>query len=169
MNKFKICMLGSYGVGKTSLVRRYVSGTFSERYLSTIGVKIDRKEIEVDGDPISLVLWDLHGHDEFQPVQASYLRGAAGYILVADGTRPQTLELLFSLSEFAKSVIGDVPFEVVINKADLRQWWNIADEIKEKFSSNGWTLHELSAKEGQGVDKLFEDLGRKILEKSKNS
>ena len=61
----KICMLGAFAVGKTSLVKQYVSGIFSEKYHTTVGVKIDKKMVEVDGQSMTLILWDLHGEDEF--------------------------------------------------------------------------------------------------------
>ena len=83
----KICMLGAFAVGKTSLVQRFVKSLFSDRYLTTVGVKIDKKIVTVGDTEVSLVLWDLAGEDEFQSVQTSYLRGASGYLLVIDGTR----------------------------------------------------------------------------------
>src|SRR4026209_2201357 len=93
----KICMLGGFGVGKTSLVSRFVTSIFSDTYLTTIGVKIDKKTFAVDAHEMTLMLWDIYGQDEFQTVRDSYLRGASGYLLVADGTRyatPETAPLL---------------------------------------------------------------------------
>src|ERR1700675_4666549 len=86
----KVCMIGSFSVGKTSLIQRFVSSIFSDRYLTTVGVKIDKKVVRVDGEDVTLVLWDLYGEDEFQKMRMSYLRGASGYLLVADGTRRAT-------------------------------------------------------------------------------
>ena len=87
----KICMLGGYAVGKTSLVSRYVSSMFSEKYMTTIGVKIDKKGVDTEKDRVELVIWDIYGQDDFQKVRMSYLRGASGYLLVLDGTRGGTL------------------------------------------------------------------------------
>lgn len=84
----KVCMLGAFAVGKTSLVERYVKSIFSEKYQTTVGVKIDKREVLVGATTVKLVLWDLHGEDRFQAVQASYLRGASGVLLVVDPTRP---------------------------------------------------------------------------------
>lgn len=94
----KIVMLGSFAVGKTSLVARYVRSIFSEKYLTTIGVKVDKKEVALgDGLPtVLLLLWDIYGDDEFQAIRPSLLRGASGYFLVADGTRPSSLERAFA-------------------------------------------------------------------------
>ena len=90
--KKKICLIGAFAVGKTSLVRQYVYSLFSEKYLSTVGVKIDKKLLVMDGRELELIIWDLHGEDDFQSVRMSYLRGASGCIYVVDGTRRVTLE-----------------------------------------------------------------------------
>ena len=75
----KICMLGGFGVGKTSLVSRFVSGIFSDTYLTTVGVKIDKKKVALDSGEMTLMLWDIYGQDELQTVRDSYLRGATRY------------------------------------------------------------------------------------------
>ena len=80
MIRKKICMIGAFAVGKTSLVRRFVQSIFDEKYLTTVGVKIDKKVVEVDGRQIMLMLWDLEGQDVYHSVRTSYLRGAAGYL-----------------------------------------------------------------------------------------
>ena len=97
----KICMMGAPGVGKTSLVRRFVDSVFSDKYLSTIGVKIDRKTVQLPDATLNLMLWDLQGEDQYQWVRMQYLRGASGYILVADGTRANTFEVALGLQENA--------------------------------------------------------------------
>ena len=94
MMQKKVCMVGLFGTGKTSLVQRFVHSRFSERYLSTVGVKIDRKEVEVDGAAVTLLLWDLSGRDGFEDITPSYLRGSHGILYVADGTRRETWEQL---------------------------------------------------------------------------
>ena len=83
----KVCMVGVYGTGKTSLVRQFVHAKFSEKYLSTVGVKIDRKPVRAADQDVNLLLWDLEGRDEVQDINTSYLRGAAGIFYVVDGTR----------------------------------------------------------------------------------
>jgi len=92
----KICMLGGFSVGKTSLVKRYVESVFSETYLTTVGVKIDKKTVDLSDRIVNLILWDLAGEDDISSLRMSYLRGSAGYVLVADGTRPSTLEVALS-------------------------------------------------------------------------
>ncbi len=161
MIRKKICMLGAYAVGKTSLVRRFVEDTFSDRYQTTIGVKIVKKQLELDGRRVTLLLWDLHGDDEFQAVQTSYLRGAAGYFLVADGTRAETLERIQRLHAKAGEALGDVPFLLLVNKADLKDQWELSRPLTEEFP--GWTVLETSAKTGAGVEEAFLELARRAV------
>ena len=84
----KVCLLGGFAVGKTSLVSRFVTSIFSEKYLTTVGVKVDKKLVSVNGQDVTLMLWDIYGEDEFQTVQPSYLRGASGYLV-----RPRFFDL----------------------------------------------------------------------------
>jgi small GTP-binding protein len=158
----KICMLGATGVGKTSLVSRFVLSMFSDTYLTTIGVKVDKKTLSVDGADITLMLWDIYGEDEFQTVRTSYLRGAAGYILVADGTRQRTLDTARELQSKAMAVVGNVPFVLVLNKADLAGEWRVDDRALWKMAEDGWTLVKTSAKTGAGVEEAFLKLTTKV-------
>jgi small GTP-binding protein len=158
----KICMLGATGVGKTSLVSRFVLSMFSDTYLTTIGVKVDKKTVSVGGADITLMLWDIYGEDEFQTVRTSYLRGAAGYILVADGTRQRTLDTARELQSRAMSVVGNVPFVLVLNKADLGGEWRVDDRALWKMAEDGWTLVKTSAKTGAGVEEAFLKLTTKV-------
>ena len=85
----KICMLGTLAVGKTSLVRRFIEGIYSESYQTSIGVKVDKKSVREAGQEVKLVLWDIFGEDRFQKVQASYWRGMFGYLLGSRRHAPQ--------------------------------------------------------------------------------
>src|SRR5580765_6356878 len=110
-------MLGGFGVGKTSLVSRFVHSIFSDTYLTTIGVKIDKKTVDVDAERVDMVVWDIHGEDEFQKVRMSYLRGASGYLLVVDGTRRASLDVALGLHANAREMLGQVPAILAINKS----------------------------------------------------
>ena len=158
----KICMLGGFGVGKTSLVSRFVTSIFSDTYLTTIGVKIDRKSIAVDAHEMTLMLWDIYGQDEFQTVRDSYLRGASGYLLVADGTRHATLETAAALQQKAESVIGRVPFLLLLNKADLIGEWQVDEQALVKLVDRGWSVIKTSAKTGDGVEGAFTMLASRM-------
>jgi small GTP-binding protein len=160
----KICMLGSFAVGKTSLVSQFVSSIFSDKYLSTVGVKVDRKSVSVKGQDVTLMLWDLYGEDGFQRIQKSYLRGASGYLLVADGTRFQTLAAVRDLQKMAEGVVGPVPFVLALNKADLASEWQIDQRALIEIGEAGWPIFRTSAKTGLGVQEAFERLTSAMLQ-----
>lgn len=159
----KICMMGAPGVGKTSLVRRFVDSVFSEKYLSTIGVKIDKKSVAVEDTTLNLMLWDLQGEERYQWVRLQYLRGASGYILVADGTRPDTLEIALGLQENAAGRAEQLPFILCLNKADLWGQWGITATQQEWLKEKGWTVVQTSAKSGDSVEEAFQSLARQII------
>ncbi|MBT3206838.1 MAG: GTP-binding protein [Bacteroidetes bacterium] len=163
MVKKKICMIGAYAVGKTSLVQRFVKSIFSEKYLTTIGVKIDKKSLNIDGTKLDLILWDIHGEDDYQKVQSSYLVGSAGYFLVIDGTRKNTLEVAEYLNQMINITVGKIPFYLLINKVDMKDEWEIDDNIIEKIKQKGWKYYFTSAKTGEAVELAFLELSRDIL------
>jgi len=159
----KICMLGAFAVGKTSLVSRYVSSLFSEKYLTTVGVKVDKKQMTVDGRDVTLMLWDLYGQDDYQNVQASQLRGMSGYLLVVDGTRSATLEIARQLQQKASATVSGVPFILLLNKVDLASQWEIDETAFFKLVEQGWRVIRTSAKTGEGVDEAFYQLTKAML------
>jgi small GTP-binding protein len=159
----KICMLGSFAVGKTSLIRRFVESLYSDAYHTTVGVKVDKKVIRHNNSDITLVLWDLYGEDEFQKMRWSYLRGAAGYLLVADGTRRNTLEKAFQLQQRVREELGEIPFIFVINKADLVEDWELDPAMESQLTARNWTILRSSAKTGENVEEAFSQLTRKML------
>lgn len=158
----KVCMVGLYGTGKTSLVQRFVHSMFSERYLSTVGVKIDRKPVEIDGASLTLVLWDLAGRDGHEDITTSYLRGAHAVLYVADGTRRETCDQLPELRALAREAAGDVPGVLALNKADLKEGW-VLDRRDEEALARDWDMVRTSAKTGDGVEEVFRRLGRGTL------
>jgi small GTP-binding protein len=154
----KICMLGAFSVGKTSLVRRFVESIFSEAYLTTVGVKIDKKTVQLADRPVALILWDLAGEDEASSLRMSYLRGAAGYVLVADGTRPSTLDVALTLRQRVEAECGALPFELLLNKSDLVDQWAVGAPAIEELRQEGWSVRPSSARTGEGVEDAFRDL-----------
>jgi small GTP-binding protein len=159
----KICMVGSYGVGKTSLVRRFVESIFDERYLTNIGVKIDKKEVALRDTLLTMVIWDLAGEDEMTQVRPSHLRGAAGYILVADGCRPASLDKAADLHHQLQETLPDVPFVLALNKVDLIENWAVPPQRQDELRNRGWDIFETSAKTGSGVENVFQTLANKML------
>ena len=158
----KICMLGAFSVGKTSLVKRFVESVFSETYLTTVGVKIDKKTVELSNRIVNLILWDLAGEDDISSLRTSYVRGSAGYLLVADGTRPSTLEVALSLRQRVEVEFGPLPFVQLLNKNDLREEWAIRDEEVEGLRRDGWWVRPTSARTGEGVDDAFGTLADRV-------
>jgi small GTP-binding protein len=118
-------------------------------------VKIDKKVIHADSTTMNLMLWDLAGEDEFQTVRDSYLRGASGYMLVADGTRYATLDTVVTLQQRAEAVVGQVPFLLLMNKADLDREWQVDERALVKLAERGWPIVKTSAKTGAGVEDAF--------------
>ncbi|MBK8277628.1 MAG: GTP-binding protein [Nitrospira sp.] len=163
MMQKKVCMLGGFAVGKTSLVRRFVTNVFSEHYQTTIGVTVEKKTVTVDHQDVMLMLWDLYGEDEFQHVRESYLRGSSGYIMVIDGTRKATLDTARLLQQTVVRTVGPLPFVAIINKSDLRSEWEIDQPVIEQLREQGWPVFLESAKLGQGVDELFGRLAAMLL------
>jgi small GTP-binding protein len=156
-------MLGSSAVGKTSLVRRFVHSVFSERYLTTMGVKIDRKPVRVDDCEVNLVLWDIHGSDEFARMFSTYLRGAAGALLVADGTRAATIATALETGQRLVSVVGEVPMVLVLIELGLTDEWEVDRRQTSSLRQQGWEVIETSAKLGTGVEDAFTGLARSML------
>ena len=159
----KVCMVGAFATGKTSLVSRFVKGIYSDRYQTTIGVKIDKKLVETQGQTVNMMLWDIYGEDEFQNVRMSYLRGSAAYLLVVDGTRRASLETALNLKAKVAENIGDIPFILVINKCDLASEWEITEMDIAELQGRGIELVRTSAKTNLAVEDCFLRLATKMI------
>ncbi len=155
--------MGAFAVGKTSLVERFVKSIFCDKYHTTIGVKIDQKDIKIDENLIRLIIWDINGEDNYQHVKTSYLKGMSGYFLVADGTRKATLETVKDLQHLAATTTGNQNFTLLINKSDLTKTWEIDESLIEEFREKGWNILLTSAKNGENVEEAFTDLTTRIL------
>jgi small GTP-binding protein len=160
----KICMLGTFAVGKTSLVQRFVQSIYSDKYHTTVGVKIDKKQVQAGGQDVTLLLWDIEGAETAHELRKSYLRGAAGYLLVADGTRQDTLYRALEIQARAAETIGQVPYIFLLNKADLYDQWSIDQRETDALKEKGWQIIETSAKTGAGVEEAFLTLAQKMME-----
>ena len=160
MIRKKICMIGAFATGKTSLVARFVTSLFSDKYITTVGVKVDKRVVATAGGDMTLILWDLHGEDELQKIRTSYLRGSAGILLIVDTTRKATLRKAVELQRQAQDTLGNVPFVTALNKVDLVDEWDMPDDELAQLVSSGWTMLPTSAKTGEGVEDLFNALCR---------
>jgi small GTP-binding protein len=152
----KICLIGDFSVGKTSLVRRFVEGRFEDKYLSTIGVKISRKTINRETHQLNLILWDLAGGEGESAYPDSYLRGAAGALVVFDLSRPKTLE---SLQSYQHQILEENKGAVVVvlgNKADLLEGTPGDNPLLQALEEKIPEPHLLtSAKTGENVEAAF--------------
>lgn len=164
----KICLLGDFAVGKTSLVRRFVEGIFDDRYLSTIGVKVDRKTVQLQhnsqNNELTMLIWDLVGGEKFDRVISNYYRGAAGALLVGDLTRPETIKYLRGSARDFWSVNPHTPLIMVGNKIDLVEQPGLIIEDLTAIAAEchaPWFLS--SAKTGENVETLFQTLGQRML------
>ncbi|MGD1901885.1 MAG: Rab family GTPase [Geitlerinemataceae cyanobacterium] len=168
----KITMVGDFSVGKTSLIRRYVEGKFDDRYLSTVGVKISRRSLEVaapdGGDPqaMQLIVWDLEGQTKFKAIAPSYLQGSKGTIIVADLSRPETIENIEGHIALYRSVSKDGAISVALNKADLVEAGRsqmLLGEVRDRHKDEILHAYTTSAKSGANVESLFLELAAATL------
>lgn len=156
----KIAMLGAFGVGKTSLVRKFVSNEFAETYVSTLGVRIEKHSLQLTEANIELLIWDVAGDDEFARLRVSYLRGASGLLYVADGTRTWTVDKLVELRTKAEETLKDVPWKALINKSDLP----VDPTLDAALQSHGLeNAVRTSAKTGNNVAEAFAALTQEML------
>ena len=164
----KVCLLGDFAVGKTSLVRRFVYDLFNDKYISTIGVKVSRKTVAItradDVVELTIMLWDLGGGEEFSRVRASYLRGAAGAVLVCDLTRPETLDRLRARADELLSISPGADLILAANKRDLIDEQRLtAAQVEALASGFNAPYYLTSAKTGEEVETLFRHLGRLLV------
>ncbi len=157
----KVCMLGAFSTGKTSLVEKFVHSIFTDNYLSTVGVKISKKTIALDNEEdVTLVLWDMEGQDMYADINMAFLRGAMGYFIVLDGLREETYHFALELYETTRKQTGEIPCYFLLNKADLLDDWEITPAMIEELKARGIKAIMTSAKTGIGVEKAFSMLGQ---------
>lgn len=165
----KIVMLGESGVGKTSLVRRYVLGEFSDEYQTTLGVNIYKHEDEVEGPGGSTVafkhmLWDVEGGLQRQSLLDSYIRGASGAVIVGDITRDDPLGPMRENAERFRAARPGRPAVFALNKSDLAEGQPHVEGDKELAEEFRGVVIYTSAATGDDVPVLFRSLARGILQ-----
>ena len=159
MIRKKILLLGDFSVGKTSLVKRYIDGTFDDKYLTTIGVKISKKHLTLKGVECELLIWDIEGSTPSKKISLGYYRGASGAIFVTDLTRKETVEGLESHKDIFLLENPDAKFVVAHNKSDMLS--EIArDKMNVNIDKNSFLT---SAKNGENVEELFTTLMENML------
>ena len=155
----KVCMLGDFAVGKTSLVRRFVQGIFDDKYLTTVGVKISQKTVKHQTSQIKMILWDLSGGSEFERILPSYLRGAAAALLVCDLTRSDTLKHTKEHVRRIKEINPESVLVLAANKSDLTEERRVElSELESVAKELSISYFLTSAKTGDNVEALFNTL-----------
>ena len=154
--KKKVAMIGAFSVGKTSLVKRFCHSIFSEKYLTTVGVSIEKKVVEFDDHQVSLVIWDIQGESDFSQYRRAALRGASGVLVVADKTRVETVHAAIDLEmKVRKNFECKTLF--LLNKSDLDGPVSVSD-----FPAADRVI-ETSAKSDDGVERAFTRLAQDML------
>lgn len=168
--KAKICLVGNFAVGKTSLVRRYVQDLFSDTYIMTLGTKVSKKSLHVGvGETIvdlDLMIWDIMGQPGFRDLlRDAYFSMAKGVLAVCDWTRKDTLEDLPKWIHALEDVAGKVPIVMAVNKADRIDEAKFGEDDARAVAENlGAPLSFVSAKSGAKVEELFQRLGRSLVD-----
>lgn len=165
----KICMLGDPGVGKTSLIRRFVYDEFEDEYLETIGTKITRKEVSLkkEGEEalVVLMIWDIVGHKSPKAVPPSYYAGSEGVLVVLDVTRKETYEELDYWVDLLSAMTENIPIIFLGNKVDLKDQREVSDELMKKLASSKDRLYfYTSAKSGLNVEEAFKAMADMITD-----
>ncbi len=165
MDARKICILGDFAVGKTSLARRFVHQQFSDKYLTTVGVKVDTKAVELGaGRALKLAIWDIAGTDTPTELLLRYTRGAAGFLLVADATRAETLDCCAELRDAVLDRLGPLPHILLINKCDLEAQRELTAAALPSPLDTALARFDTSALTGAKVETAFTALARAMLE-----
>lgn len=158
----KVCILGDFAVGKTSLIRRYVEGRFDDKYLTTVGVVVSRKLVGYADLSLHMLLWDLAGGRDFS--QSGYLVGAAGALIVCDLTRQSTLSYYQTYADQLRHFNSEVRLVLLANKSDLTDERAIAEEQLVALAEEiGSPLLHTSAKTGENVETAFKSLADLLI------
>ncbi|MHA1303602.1 MAG: Rab family GTPase [Candidatus Heimdallarchaeaceae archaeon] len=172
---FKTIIVGDPNVGKTSITLRFSTGTFRERYLTTIGVEFSVKDIEVDGNKVKIQAWDTGGHDKYSYIRPLYYRGSYGVLVVFDITNRESFE---HLDKWFTEVYGNcddvIPAILVGNKFDIsdqrkvtiEEAMNYAEKKSEEYRLKSIPYFETSAKSGKNVDAIYHELTRLMIKRS---
>lgn len=164
---FKIVIIGDAAVGKTSLINRFVEGSFQEDYKPTLGANIVRKDVNLDNARVRLIMWDLAGQEKYRVVRSMYFQGCQGALLVYDVTRYNTLESINNkwLKDYKKYVKKKGAFILIGNKTDLQDQIAVPTEKGKELATKikASDFIETSASLGENIEEAFSLLVNQIL------
>lgn len=163
----KVCLLGASGVGKSSLVRRFVDGSFDQALDPSIAMSIFSGTVELGDVTLEMMLWDPAGAESGGQYNRSFISGASGLIFVVDATQPQTLDHLLQAQSKERGFIGSRPAILVVNKTDLTGDFALSKVQIDAASKLDWRLIKASAKTGHNVGQVFTKLAELMLEARK--
>ena len=166
---YKVCVIGDGGVGKSSAVRRFSQGIFSEEYQVTVGVQHSTQTIQINGAEgpadVKVIVWDLGGQDKFKFVRPMFYRSSRGLVLMFDVTNRESFEALPRWIKEAEDGIGrSVPMVLAANKFDLTDHAVSLDEIQAYAQEIGAEHVVMSVKTGDNVNNMFKMLGTVVYE-----
>lgn len=154
-NVKKIIILGHFGVGKSSLLRKYIYNKFSDNYDATIGVTIKKKDIIFNNIPIKLIIWDIEGNDDIYKLRTSYMMGSSAFIYVFDTSRISTYINIKKEIDYLSTILPSAARVLLGNKIDLIDKFEL-DQIKNNLSFTN-TFY-ISLKEIESIDFIFEEI-----------
>ena len=157
----KICLIGRFAVGKTSLVKQYIDKQFGEKYKTTVGVSISTKTITVESKDVSLVIWDIAGFEQ-DGHYTHYMRGVHGLIWVVDGTERESFDIIDTINKSLPE-IKQIPSVCFINKSDLVNEWIINESEIDGLKEFNYAVYKTSAKTGENVEIGFNKLASLLL------
>lgn len=162
--KVKVVLLGNPAVGKTSLIRKFVYDAYSDDYIGTLGTKVSKKTVEIDGKQVTMMIWDLMGEHEFKRIQMMAFKGTQGALVVCDLSRKETLEGFDFWPESLFEVAGNIPVLFLGNKNDIPEQKISAEDIRPYAERHKTEYYLTSAKTGDHVEEAFHNLAKKIVE-----
>lgn len=166
--KRKLCIIGDGGVGKTSLIRRFVFDQFDDKYLATFGTKVTKKSVDLEKSEdkfrLNLLIWDVMGQEEFKKAQSYAYNGTHGAFVVCDITRHETFANIESWRKDIFKVTKKIPIVILANKYDLTDDAEVTeDDLNELSKQLDAPFFYTSAKTGENVEKAFMEIGNNLV------